>query len=99
KRNDDTCTWLLKDQRYMEWMENESKTTLWIHGGPGCGKSVLSAFLAEELGRSSLFKRYSVIYFFCDDKDERLKTGQAVLTNLLTQILKRSPNALSHFFC
>jgi len=97
KRNDDTCTWLLEDLRYIEWVGNESKTTLWIHGGPGCGKSVLSAFLSEELCRSSSLKCYLVIYFFCDDKDERLRSGQKVLTNLLAQILKQCPKALIHF--
>ena len=36
-------------------------------------------------------------YFFCDDKDERLRTGSAVLLNLLAQLLKQDPDVLVHF--
>jgi hypothetical protein len=52
---------------------------------------------SEELCRSSSLKCYLVIYFFCDDKDERLRSGQKVLTNLLAQILKQCTKALIHF--
>jgi hypothetical protein len=40
---------------------------------------------------------YSVAYFFCDDKDERLRTEFAVLLNLLAQLLKQDPGVLIHF--
>jgi hypothetical protein len=36
-------------------------------------------------------------YFFCDDKDERLRTESAVLLNLLSQLLKQDPHVLVHF--
>jgi len=38
-----------------------------------------------------------VAYFFCDDKDERLRTGFAVLLNLLAQLLKQDAGVLKHF--
>ena len=37
-------------------------------------------------------------YFFCDDKNERLRTETAVLLNLLAQLLKQDPGVLIHFF-
>ncbi|KAF8538750.1 hypothetical protein BDD12DRAFT_884282 [Trichophaea hybrida] len=36
-------------------------------------------------------------YFFCDDKDERLRTVHAILVNLLTQLLNQLPNVIVHF--
>jgi hypothetical protein len=42
-------------------------------------------------------QNYSVAYFFCDEKDERLRTESAVLLNLLSQLLKQDPRVLVHF--
>jgi hypothetical protein len=36
-------------------------------------------------------------YFFCDDKDERLRSAYAILVNLLTQLLKQVPDVIDHF--
>jgi hypothetical protein len=38
-----------------------------------------------------------VSYFFCDDKDDQLRTPQAILRDLLVQILRERPHALIHF--
>jgi hypothetical protein len=73
---------------------------LWIHGGPGFGKTVLSAVISKELisDRHTIFDReFSVAYFFFDDKDDRLKTLDALLTNVLAQLLRQNPNAHIHF--
>jgi hypothetical protein len=56
--------------------------------------------LCKELLRSdeNIFRgNYSVAYFFCDDKDERLRTEYAVLLNLLAQLLKQDSGVLIHF--
>ena len=36
-------------------------------------------------------------YFFCDDKDERLRTAHAILVNLLAQLLIHVPDCIVHF--
>lgn len=78
--------------------ENRHKTVLWIDGGPGCGKSVLSAFLSKVVIHSGSNRlSMPVAYFFCDDKDERLKTANAVLTNWLSQLLIQVPGSIVHF--
>jgi hypothetical protein len=61
---------------------------------------VLSAVLSKELisdQRFSFDTGFSVAYFFFDDKDDRLKTLYPLLTNLLAQLLRQDPNALSNF--
>jgi Cdc6-like AAA superfamily ATPase len=100
KRHENTCNWLLTDQRYTRWLENDKHTILWIHGGPGCGKSVISSFLTKALYRNEkirLWEDYMVVYFFCDDKDEKLRTAHAMLSNVLAQLLKQEPEVLVHF--
>jgi hypothetical protein len=61
---------------------------------------VLSAVLSKELindQRVSFDKDFLVAYFFFDDKDDRLKTPYPLLTNVLAQLLRQDPNALSNF--
>jgi hypothetical protein len=99
KRHQNTCSWFLADEHYRDCIENDSNSVLWIHGAPGCGKSVLSSVLSKELccDESILRRNYSVAYFFCDDKNERLRTESAVLLNLLSQLLRQDQGVLAHF--
>jgi Cdc6-like AAA superfamily ATPase len=95
KRHGNSCTWLLNDRRYRTWAEKNDQAILWIYGDPGCGKSVLLSFLTKEIIRDKT-NQLSMIYFFCDDKDERLNTANAILVNLLAQLLKYIPD-IGHF--
>ncbi|KAF8534445.1 hypothetical protein BDD12DRAFT_895913 [Trichophaea hybrida] len=96
RRHENTCTWILSDQRYQMWTEKNGQAILWISGGPGFGKSVLSSFLTKEITRGKTNQLY-MAYFFCDDKDERLRTAHAILVNLLTQLLDQVPDVIDHF--
>ena len=69
---------------------------LWIYGGPGCGKSVLASFISEELFSSG--GNVPVVYFFFDDKDDRLNDAKAALRNLLAQLLEQDPDAVFKHF-
>ncbi|KAF8252056.1 hypothetical protein K440DRAFT_504999, partial [Wilcoxina mikolae CBS 423.85] len=88
RRHEGTCKWILEDPRYRTWartdVDGQSQSILWISGDPGCGKSVLSSFLTKEIIRGKVASGHrSMAYFFCDDKDERLRTAHAVLANIL----------------
>lgn len=96
RRHENTCTWILGDQHYRTWADKDGQAILWIYGDPGCGKSVLSSFLTKEIIRGKT-NQHCLAYFFCDDKDERLKTAHAILVNLLTQLLNQIPDAIKHF--
>ncbi|KAA8893974.1 ankyrin repeat-containing domain protein [Sphaerosporella brunnea] len=99
KRHEGSCTWLLHDERYKAWAvwaEENHQPILWISGDPGCGKSVLSAFLCKEI-LPNKESPVSVAYFFCDDKDERLRTAHAILVDLLDQLLEQLPRVVVHF--
>lgn len=95
-RHENTCTWVLDDPRYRTWDEKNGTAILWISGGPGCGKSVLSSFLSKQPDSSQSYHIYKA-YFFCDDKDERLRTAQAILVDLLAQLLDQIPGVITHF--
>jgi hypothetical protein len=100
RRHAGTCSWIFSNTNYRYWLENDDSPIVWIHGGPGFGKSVLSAVLSKELVRDQHIcfnQECSVAYFFCDDKDIHLKTSTALLKNVLAQLLRQNPKALIHF--
>jgi hypothetical protein len=100
KRHENTCVWFLSDERYRQWARQSHHSVLWVSGGPGCGKSVLSSVISKQFSDNThkIFGReYLVAVFFCDDKDERLRTSHAILVNVLSQILKQEPDVFAHF--
>jgi hypothetical protein len=96
KRHENTCKWLPHDERYKAWADEDDRAILWISAGPGCGKSVLSSFLCKEILPNQL-NQLPVAYFFCDDKDEQLRTARAILEVLLAQLLEQLPGLWVHF--
>jgi hypothetical protein len=100
KRHGTSCSWIFSDEVYRSWLENENFPIIWVHAGPGFGKTVLSSVLTEVISKEtniSFGHGHSVAYFFFDDTDERLRTSDALLLNLLAQLLSQDPNALVHF--
>ena len=87
-----TCEWILTQDRYTAWLVEDGPRLLWLSGGPGIGKTMISSFLIEELARlAERSSQMTLIYYFCDDKDEKRKTATAVLRGLLLQILRQRP--------
>ncbi|KIJ32711.1 hypothetical protein M422DRAFT_112480, partial [Sphaerobolus stellatus SS14] len=70
KREDNTGFWFLGSERFKYWRESTS-SYLWLYGIPGCGKTVLSASIVEELHKFCLGKgsSYALAYFFFDARD------------------------------
>ena len=84
-RVDGTCEWIVTDDTFRQWMASTSGL-LWIKGGPGKGKTYLSALLTEWLQRS---KERIVIYFFCDSRDVDCNMSIALVRGLLYQLIQQ----------
>jgi hypothetical protein len=100
KRHGTSCEWLFINEHFRYWLENEDRLILWVNGGPGCGKTVMSSVLTEAIlseTNTSFGRDHLVAYFFFDDKDDRLRTSHALFLNLLAQLLSQDRNALTHF--
>ena len=48
RRVSGTCEWIRDNAAYKSWLETDQSSLLWIRGGPGKGKTMLSIFLTEE---------------------------------------------------
>ncbi|KAK6815597.1 ankyrin repeat [Apiospora arundinis] len=83
RRLQGTCLWIQDHPDYQNWLQGDC-AQLWISGGPGMGKTMLSIFITESLEESS----ERVTYFFCRHDDEKRNTETAVLRGLLVGLLR-----------
>ncbi|CAN9468043.1 unnamed protein product [Alternaria alternata] len=85
-----TCKWILTDQLYKMWFYSDS-CLLWLSGGPGAGKTMLSIFLVEEL-RTRLPKNTILLQYFCKSEDKKRNTAVTILRGLIFQLLRYQPS-------
>jgi ankyrin repeat protein len=89
ERAADTCEWILTDQLYKAWFYSDS-CLLWLSGGPGAGKTMLSIFLAGKLA-TRLPKNTILLQYFCKNEDDKRNTAVAILRGLIFQLLRYQP--------
>lgn len=95
-RVEGTCKWIKSNKLYESWLNSHSQL-LWLSGGPGKGKTMLSIFLAEELERVTNDSQDAVLLeFFCDNKDGKRNTADSIIRGLLFQILQLRPKLYDH---
>jgi ankyrin repeat protein len=96
-RVEGTCEWITQDVSYRAWLNDQSNRSnndntrlLWISGGPGKGKTMMSVFLTEELERhTASIPDAELVFFFCSAQDEKRNTAVAVLRGLIYQIIEK----------
>lgn len=96
-----TCDWITQKEEFINWITSDGGL-LWISGGPGLGKTMLSIYLTEYL--SSYFrpledgKSHYSTYFFCDAKDNTRNSSVAIVRGLLFQLLQQNRDLIGHIF-
>lgn len=93
KRVPGTCGWLMEHENYHKWVENDRNDLLWVSADPGCGKSVLSRFLVEELLSA---EDTTVCYFFFKDEGKDQKNASSAVCGILHQLYNVKPALLKH---
>ncbi|RGP70026.1 ankyrin repeat [Fusarium sporotrichioides] len=59
-----TCEWLVEEGKFREWSKTEtSSSVLWVHGRPGCGKTVLMSRVIESI-HSKHAEKVQLLYFY-----------------------------------
>lgn len=89
-RIDGTCEWFTSHPRFQLWRDSETSSLLWVTGEPGCGKSVLSRYLADEVLRN-----LSLCYFFFKAEVKGQDMAEDALCCILRQLLEQRPQLLS----
>ncbi|KAL9596235.1 MAG: hypothetical protein Q9219_005946 [cf. Caloplaca sp. 3 TL-2023] len=85
KRHDHTGVWLLESQKYLSWKAAQV-SFLWLHGIPGCGKTILSSTVIEELLQPTTQPNVHVAYFFFDFNDSSKQCVDKMLRSLIAQL-------------
>jgi Cdc6-like AAA superfamily ATPase len=103
-----TLLWVLQTAQYRHWIDSEASTSsgfLCISGDPGCGKTVISRFLLDNVQQSVNVRgtavspedcRYPVLYFRLDDKYDTLKSAKSLLRALLHELIELVPDIICH---
>ncbi|OLN86260.1 Ankyrin repeat domain-containing protein 50-like protein 2 [Colletotrichum chlorophyti] len=84
-RHEGTGTWFLESAAFKEWKLG-SRQHLWLHGLPGCGKTVLSATVLDHLAQQDEFV---TIDFFFDFSDAAKQKPDDMCRSLAFQLYTR----------
>lgn len=90
-RESTSPSWIFEQQDLKDWLSSEQSCVLWIYGTTGLGKSVLSAYLSQELPARG--PSYLTAYFFCSKDNLKLQDETQLLLTFLDQIVAASPDA------
>ncbi|PVH69859.1 hypothetical protein DL98DRAFT_661450 [Cadophora sp. DSE1049] len=88
---DGTGNWVLRSQEWIEWVSLQSRS-LWMHGIPGAGKTVLAAHLIEQVQRlchKNTGGKVTCVYFYCyhgHNQDEAAPFLRWLISQLFRQL-------------
>jgi NACHT domain len=89
-----TGNWLLQSDEFAMW-KREPKQLLWLHGIPGCGKTILSSTVVEHI--KAICKKDSqcqYIFYYFDFSDSKKQEVAGLLRSLLAQLASRDLKTL-----
>lgn len=82
--------WIFLEDAYQKWTDSEISSTLWLQGGPGTGKTILTSTVIEACkGKFGKDVIGPVAYFYCSGDPgtaQKSASAEAVLKNILRQL-------------
>ncbi|KAL8760990.1 MAG: hypothetical protein Q9184_002842 [Pyrenodesmia sp. 2 TL-2023] len=86
-RASDACKWIVADSKFLEWYNAPTSEQLVIFGNMGCGKTIITAHVIEELIQlnKSQLPRALICYHYCVNNE----TGKVlyIYSSLILQLL------------
>lgn len=97
----DAYKWILDTDEYgsfTDWSTNSpsSRSLLWIKGGAGTGKTMLTMGIIRELSRRPAAYTPRVSFFFFQGTEKSFNSGTAALRTLVWLLLYQQPQLLWH---
>jgi hypothetical protein len=89
-----TGNWLLQSDDFTKW-KREPKQLLWLHGIPGCGKTILSSTVVEHIETiCNENSQCQYIFYYFDFSDSKKQEVAGLLRSLLAQLASRDLKTL-----
>ncbi|OQE21964.1 hypothetical protein PENSTE_c011G07970 [Penicillium steckii] len=86
--------WVLQNPSYLSWRDGNDVCLLWIKGGAGKGKTMMSIGLIERLCQEQIAGRSAVVtYFFCQNDNNELNTIASVIKGLIFRLIDQRDEA------
>jgi Cdc6-like AAA superfamily ATPase len=102
QRQNDTGLWFLESDPYNRW-KTDSASFLWLYGIPGCGKTILSSTIIQNLlQRCEHDPGIVLAYFYFDFNDAQKQNSELMLRSLICQLSQQCvsiPVSLGTLFC
>ncbi|KZP29069.1 hypothetical protein FIBSPDRAFT_927164 [Athelia psychrophila] len=103
KHQPETCSWFLDGSTFATWKEHPD-FLLWLHGGPGCGKTVLCAAAIQHIidfCDSKLSTGYAYFFFDGRNAEAALLVHEKMIRSIIMQLARRCdgiPTALVYMY-
>lgn len=84
----ESVKWILQNPHYASWRDGDHVCLLWLKGGAGKGKTMISIGLIEKLLQSQT-NSAAVTYFFCQNADYELNSLASIIKGLILQLVNQ----------
>jgi hypothetical protein len=95
-RHSGSGAWFLRSQQYLQW-KSSPKSSLWLYGFAGCGKTVLTSSIIEDLHSEvspdpSTSSGPILLYFFFDFREVKKQSLEEMARSLAYQLYTQDKN-------
>lgn len=98
QRHEGTGLWFVHGTPFKEW-KVQRKSFLWLHGLAGCGKTILSAAIIDDLkihSKQNDLTYSTLLYFYFDFNDISKQTLDNMLRSMIIQLYQQRPDVQQH---
>lgn len=89
-RQEATGQWFLDDPKFQLWLNGEA-ATLFCHGIPGAGKTMMTSIIIDNLqSRFDPHPEVGILFFYFNYKRPAEQTIENLMASLLKQVLQKS---------
>ncbi|KAL9040259.1 MAG: hypothetical protein Q9214_004559, partial [Letrouitia sp. 1 TL-2023] len=85
-REPTTGNWFIHGEEFKSWRQGET-SLLWLHGSPGCGKTVLCSTIIEHMAQfTRIHPEHALCYYYFDWNDSENKIVSTMLRSIIAQL-------------
>ena len=89
----ETGRWLIESLIYINW-KRQRASFLWLHGIPGCGKTVLCSTIIEDTASMCQAGGRNILaYYYFDFNESKKQTCEGLLRSLVAQLFSHRPES------